>query len=158
MATAFGGTAQTYCLWAQVGEPFKEGKVMYINMLHPLTKRPKKVRWYTDKKHADLMPKSKSTQKPFCSVFGFADTDSTILAIKERDLSTTEVEELFASKWRFCVMFGGIWYAPEGTQLPEIKRQTKYFHPTWAEFKAEGQRNSTALGLVPPSDSPWFKD
>ncbi len=152
---AFGGTAQTYCLWTQVGEPFKEGAAMYINVIHPLTKLPKKVRWYNDKKHNDLMPKPPAA--PFCETFCFKDESATIIAIRERDLSKEEVEDFFSGKWRFATFFGGIWYAPEGSAEPVIKRQAKYFHPSWTEFKAEGQRNSATLGIVPQSESNWFK-
>lgn len=136
----YGGTAQTYCLWKRDGQPFKENNVFYVNVLHPITKVSKKVRWYSDKKHHDLMPCNQVAEVPLYTLFGFKSADDTIVAIKESYLTPAEIEKDFAFKWRGGVFYDGIWYAPKDTVLPKIKNSTKFFYPTWPEFKAEGQK------------------
>lgn len=154
---AYGGTAQTYCLWTQDGEPFKEGAVQYIYVLHPITKARKKVRWYTDKKHAELMP-NKKDYGPFYKVFGFEAADDYILCVKKTAITDEEEAEYFASKWRFGMFFGGVWYAPKGTELPPIKKQDKISKVSWPTFREAGQKHSKELGMVSEAESPWFKE
>lgn len=153
----YGGVAQTYRLWKIEGEPFKEKNAYYVNARNPLSKVVKKVRWYTDKAHAELMPQTKS-YGPFYKVFGFTSEDSTIIAIRVKDLTQDEIADYFAGKWRMCVLFGEVWYAPMGTELPPIRKATRYFYPTWGEWRAEGQANSKKLDITPQSESPWFKE
>lgn len=156
---AYGGVAQTYCLWKIDGEPFKENNTLYVRVLHPITKSQKKVRWYTDKKHADLMPKGKDNQYgPLYKVFGFKNAEDKILCIKKSDISLGEEQEYFANKWRFGMFFGGIWYTPLGTSIPPITKAAKVFTPTWTEFKIAGQKHSKALGMVSEAESCWFKE
>jgi hypothetical protein len=155
---AFGGTAQTYILWKKDGEPFKEGKVQYIYVLHPITKAKKKVRWYSDKAHAALNPDNKNKYGPFHTVFGFKSADDRIFAIREKDLSQEEITKYFSYKWRFGMFFGGIWYAPADTTLPPIAKKDKYFTPNWKEFVEAGRIYSKELNLVPEAESPWFKE
>lgn len=129
----YGGTAQTYRLWKILGEPFKDKNGWYVNVEHPATKLPKKVRWYKDKAHADLMPNTVK-ERFLGELFGFKDRNDTIVAIRESDLTKDEVEQHFAYKWRYGIFFGGIWYAPKDTVLPPVGRSNKYFNPTWEAF------------------------
>lgn len=153
----YGGVAQTYCLWKLDGEPFKEGAVSYIYVLHPITKAKKKVRWYSDKKHAELMPKGKD-YGPLYKVFGFESATDFILCIKESAITAEEKELYFANKWRFGMFFGGVWYAPKGTELPPIKKQDKISKVSWPTFKKAGQEHSQKLGMVTQAESCWFKE
>ena len=157
----YGGVAKTYCLWKFDGEPFKEGKYWYIMAIHPATKLPKKVRWYSDKAHADLMPKRKSDK--FKGAFvGFQSKDDYILCIRDRDLSQAEVDQHFhaawqrGSKWRFGMFFGGIWYAPKDAEIPPIRNTDKIFRATWPEFVAAAQAHSKSIGGNP--NGFWFKE
>ena len=87
----YGGVAKTYCLWKMDGQPFKEKNAWYVNMLHPITGLPKKVRWYTDKAHADLMPKPKNEK--FKGAFvGFENADDYVLCVRDIDLAPGEAE------------------------------------------------------------------
>jgi hypothetical protein len=153
----YGGVAQTYLLWKRDGEPFKEKNAWYVNVIHPATKAIKKVRFYTDKKHADLAP-NKTQYPPMHALFGFQSKEDTIVAIRLRDITNEEAENHFASKWRFGMFFNGIWYAPKDTELPPIKKADKFFYPTWKEFVMAGRKHSKELGLVVEAESPWFKE
>jgi hypothetical protein len=95
---------------------------------------------------------------PFYKVFGFRSPEDTIVCISDILLTDEERDNYFEHKWWFSMMYGGIWYAPNGTEKPPIKNMTKYFEPNWAELKVAGQKHSKELGLVPDGDSPWFKE
>ncbi len=155
----YGGTAKTYSTYEFNGNPFLENGSYYINVIHPKTGAEKKVRWYTDKKHADLMPKSLFTsKKPMWELFGFKSKDDSIWCIQWKYLSDEESKEYFHFKWRGGNFFGGSWYAPKDTELPDIKNKDKFFLATWREFKVEGQKNSRELGIVNEKQSDWFKE
>lgn len=156
----YGGTAKTYCEYELLGEPFKDGKVYYIKVLSPKTGRALRVRWYTDKAHAELMPKRENLYGPLYTVFGFKDEQDTILCIKKTQISAEEETDYFGWKkgWRFGMFFGGIWYAPKGTKLPPIKKQDKISEVSWPTFKKAGQEHSKELGMVAEKGSVWFKE
>lgn len=146
----FGGVAQRYILWKMVGEPYKKGKNWYVKMEHPVTKIPTEVRWYTDKAHADLMPRPKDA--PFAGRgFGFSDKDDYILAIRQRDLTKKEEDDYFhynwkrGGKWVFGGFMGGIWYARKDAEIPPIGRVDRVFRISWPEMVKAGQANSMAL-------------
>lgn len=148
----YGGVAQRYILWKLVGEPYKKGANWYVKMEHPVTKFPTEVRWYTDKAHADLMPKPKGVAKKFPgAIFGFKDSSDYILAIRQRDLTKAEEEKYFhycwkrGAQWRMGMFFGGIWYAPKDEPVPAIGRADKVFRVTWPEFVKAGQKGNDEL-------------
>ena len=156
----YGGVAQRYIMWKLEGEPFKKDGKWYIKAYHPITNLLMDVRWYTDKAHADLMPKAhiggsataKAQTKPFVGkTFGFADKTDTIVAIRERDLTKQEVETLFhynwerGARWRFGMFFGGIWYAPKDEPLPQVSRANKYFSIGWPQFVEAARKNAVAV-------------
>lgn len=158
----YGGVAQRYILWKMVGEPYKKGKAWYVKMEHPVTKFPTEVRWYTDKAHADLMPKPKSAVEVFPGkTFGFADKNDYVLAIRQRDLTKAEEEKYFhynwqrGAKWRFGMFMGGIWYAPKDEEIPPIGRADYVFRVTWPEFVKAGQANCAKLNGK--NEGWWFK-
>lgn len=145
----YGGVAQKYVLWKMVEEPYKKGKAWYVKMEHPLTKLPMEVRWYTDKAHADLMPKKAKGPENFPGKsFGFESKEDYILCIRDRDLTAKEVEQYFhynwrrGGKWVAGMFFGGIWYAPKDTEVPPIGRADHVFRATWPEFVKAGQANA----------------
>lgn len=142
----YGGVAQRYILWKIAGEPYKKGKSWYIKMEHPVTKIPTEVRWYTDKAHADLMPKRKDAIAKFAGeIFGFANKDDYILAFRDRDLTKVEAEQYFQScwerggKWRYGAFMGGIWYAPKDAEVPPVGRADCCFRITWPEMVKAGR-------------------
>lgn len=147
----YGGTAKTYCRWKQLGEPFKENNALYIMVEHPTTKAPKKVRWYKDKAHNDMMPNAQQDVDFLGKLFFFRDKDDTILAIRESDLTKDEVEQYFENKWRYGVFFDGIWYADKNTERPPVGRSNKYFNPTWEAFVR------TAVNQIPTA-SLWQEE
>lgn len=158
----FGGVAQRYILWKMVGEPYKKGKGLYVKMEHPVTKLPTEVRWYTDKAHADLMPKRGEADVSFPGkTFGFADKGDHIVAFRKRDLTTAEEEQYFnfcwkrGAKWRFGMFFGGIWYAPKDEPVPPVMRAGKVMKITWPEFVKAGQAVSEQTSGK--KDGWWFK-
>lgn len=158
----YGGVAQRYILWKMAGEPYKKGKNWYIKMEHPVTKFPTEVRWYTDKAHADLMPKPKGVKAAFPGTsFGFADKDDYILAIRQRDITKKEEEDFFhfnwkkGGKWRFGMFMGGIWYAPKDAEVPPIGRADRCFRVTWPEMVKAGQANSAQLNGK--NEGWWFQ-
>lgn len=153
----FGGVAQTYCRWEMDGEPYKRGKVYYAQMIHPTTHKPKEVRFYTDKKHAELMPFAPDEFGPFYKVFGFESEADQIIAIKRRDITTSEEAEHFNGNWRFGMFFGGIWYTPKNTPKPPVKNQSKFFEIDWDSFKVEGQKLSKKYNPNPEYESIWLK-
>lgn len=143
---AYGGVAQTYCLWKLDGEPFKEKNAQYIYVLHPITKARKKVRWYTDKAHAEMMPGAKDKSQPLWKVFQFKDENDVIFLIRDKHLTEADVQEFFAYRWRHCVLFGGVWYAPTEMQkqLPE-RLSGKVIGCDWPRFKAEWDKHQTKM-------------
>lgn len=158
----YGGVAQRYILWKMVGEPYKKGKAWYVKMEHPVTKFPTEVRWYTDKAHADLMPKPKGVVENFPGkTFGFADKEDYVLAIRQRDLTKAEEEKYFhynwkrGARWRFGMFLGGIWYAPKDEPVPPIMRADHVFRVTWPEFVKAGQANCAKLNGK--NEGWWFK-
>ena len=157
----YGGVAKTYCLWKMDGQPFKEKNAWYVNMLHPITGLPKKVRWYTDKAHADLMPKPKNEK--FKGAFvGFENADDYVLCVRDIDLAPGEAEKYFYSnwqrggKWRFGMFFGGVWYAPKDAEIPPIRRQDRIFRATWPEFIKAAQVHVRSIGGS--TTGFWFKE
>lgn len=157
----YGGVAQRYILWKMSGEPYKKGKTWYVKMEHPITKIPMEVRWYTDKAHADLMPKPKDQVEKFPGAsFGFADKSDYILGIRQRDLTKAEEEEFFhynwkkGGKWRFGMFFGGVWYAPKDAEVPPIGRADRCFRISWPEMVKAGQAHCKQIGST---DGWWFK-
>lgn len=153
----YGGVAQTYCRWEMIGEPYKKGNALYVKMKNPITKSPKEVRFYTDKKHAELMPAKENLYGPFYKIFGFESEEDYIFCVKKRDITDDEEQEYFAHNWRFGMFFGGVWYAPKDKELPPIGKKDKIFKATWAEFRKAGQENSKKIQIVPENESPWFK-
>lgn len=158
----YGGTAKTYCLWAMDGQPYKKGNAWYVKMIHPVTKLPKEVRWYTDKAHAELMPKTVS-EKFAGSIFGFENKDDYVLCIRDIDLSAEETEKFFHANWKkgghwvFGMFFGGVWYAPKGEPIPAIKRADRVFRATWPEFVKAGQANTRKI-REGACDGFWFEE
>lgn len=158
----YGGVAQRYILWKMDGEPYKKGKGWYVRMIHPVTKYPTEVRWYTDKAHADLMPKSAAAEVKFPGqVFGFSDKSDFILCIRERDITDQEEKDFFeynwkkGGKWKFGMFFGGVWYAPKDAVVPPIRRADKVFRATWPEWVATGQAMDAKLNGK--NEGYWFK-
>lgn len=159
----YGGVAQRYCMWQMEGEPFKEKNYWYVRMIHPVTKYPTKVRWYTDKAHADLMPATLKAKKEFFvgGIFGFKDKEDYILCIRERDLTREEVAIEFeynwtrGGKWRFCTLFGGVWYAPKDAEIPSIMQQHKVFRATWKEWVEAGRAEE--IRMYGASKGFWFE-
>lgn len=143
----YGGVAQRYILWKILGEPYKKGAAWYIKMEHPITKFPTEVRWYTDKKHADLMPQPKGEPKQFPGkIFGFENADDYILGFLQRDITSDEEDKYFRYSWRrpgevwkFGTFMGGLWYAAKDQKVPPIGRADKCFRITWPEFVKAGQ-------------------
>lgn len=158
----YGGVAQRYILWKMVGEPYKKGKAWYVKMEHPVTKFPTEVRWYTDKAHADLMPKPKGQVEAFAGKgFGFADKNDYIIAFRQRDLTKAEEEQFFhynwknGGKWVFGGFMGGIWYAPKDAVVPPVSRADRCFRITWPEMVKAGQANCAKLNGS--NTGWWFK-
>lgn len=161
-----GGTAQKYCRWELVGEPYKKGEYYYIKAVHPATHVPLEVRWYSDKKHADLMPKKSAAviryeggttklgeDKPITfagQLFNFDNEEDYVVAISERCLTKEEETENFnynwkkGGKWRYTTLFGGVWYAPKNTKLPTIAN-SRFFMIFWKDFVAEAQKHTMKL-------------
>ena len=159
----YGGVAQSYCLWKMDGEPYKKNNVWYVKMINPITKLPKEVRWYTDKKHAELMPHKVNTDF-VGKIFGFENADDYILCIRDRDLSAEECDKYFnenwktrGTHWRFGMFFGGVWYTDKKDQIPPIKNEAKIFRATWPEFVKAGQANTRKL-RDGAEDGFWFKE
>ena len=157
----FGGVAQKYALYTLVGEPFKEGKYYYILAKAPFSKTdPIKVRFYTDKTHAAI--KSDPYNKPLWEIFGFKDENSSILMIKEKDLSKDELENLFyynwkkGGKWKAIDLYGGAWYAPLDAVIPPISHKEKIFECSWTTFKAQNKRRCLIMGAS--KDCVWLKE
>lgn len=155
----YGGTAKSYCEYELLCEPFKVDKAYYVKVLSPKTGNALKVRWYTDKAHNDLMPKTDNFGA-FCTVFGFENEEDTILCIKKSHITEEEEQEYFGCRngWRFGMFFGGIWYTTKDTVLPPIKNQAKITPMSWPTFKKAGQEHSKELGLVAEKDSVWFEE
>lgn len=155
----FGGTAKTYANWQLVGEPFKEDKKFYINVIKPGTTTKKKVRWYVDKAHADLMPDSNEQKKPLYALFGFENENDYILCIRMIDLTAEEERTFFhynwkrGGRWVKSNFFGEVWYAPKDEIIPPIAKADKVFRVTWEQFKKEGQKNSKSLNI---NTSKWW--
>lgn len=157
----YGGTAKTYCRWKVLDEPFKEKTFYYVHVEHPVTKLAKKVRWYRDKAHAELMPAVvKSSQRPFAgTLFGFEGPKDYVLAIKERGISKDELAQYFYRNWekndrpwKFSDIYGGIWYAPRTAAIPPIKYVDKVFHITWKDFVLAAREHARKYGFT---DSFW---
>lgn len=158
----YGGVAQRYCLWKMDGEPYKKGKAWYVKMIHPITKFPTEVRFYTDKAHADLMPATAKAEKSFTGKnFGFDSKEDYILCIRDRDLTDAETKDYFhenwkkGGKWRFGMFFGGVWYAPKDAVVPPIRRADRVFRATWPEWVATGRAMNAKLNGK--NEGFWFK-
>lgn len=152
---AFGGTAKTYATWTLVGEPFEENKREYIFVVKPGTTVQKKVRWYSDKAHADLMPgASKKEEIPLYTLFGFENEEDYILCIRQIDLTEQEERDYFWSnwkkgkKWRGNAFYGGVWYAPKGAEIPPVRNKDKVFRAYWSDFKEQGRKYCKELAAT----------
>ncbi len=157
---AFGGTAKTYASWTLVGEPFEENKREYIFVVKPGTTVQKKVRWYSDKAHADLMPgRAEEKEIPLYSLFGFENEEDYILCIRQVDLTEQEERDYFlfnwrrGGKWKGNAFYGGIWFAPKNTEIPNIHSKDKVFRSYWPDFKEQGRKYAEELGMV---NSSWL--
>lgn len=134
----FGGVADKYSLYKQIGEPFKEGRAFYVMVQPPFGKSdPIKVRFYTDKAHAT---NSKDPyEKPLWKVFGFESEKSSILIVRKKRLLDSQNEKFYCNwdrgyNWKGCRW---CWYAPLGSALvPDVPER---FVETisWQDFKAE---------------------
>lgn len=155
----FGGTAKSYCEYELLCEPFKVDKVYYINVKNPKTGTTRRVRWYMDKAHHELMPRT-ITFAPFCTLFGFKDTQDTIFCIKKIHITEEEEQEYFGCSrgWRFGMFFGGAWYTKKDTELPPVKNKDKIMEVTWSEFKKEGQEHCKRMGFVSDASKVWFEE
>lgn len=147
----FGGVAQRYILWKMEGEPYKKNGAWYVKVLHPATHLSVEVRWYTDKAHADLMPKPKGEENFPGKMFGFENKNDYVLAFRQRDLTKAEEENHFhfnwqrGGQWRFGMFFGGIWYAPKTAKVPHVTREDKCFRVTWPDFVKAARVHTTEL-------------
>lgn len=156
----YGNVAPTYSLWKIDGEPYKKGRAYYVRVLHPITKLPKEVRWYTDKAHAAT--KADPYAKPLWAVFGFKDENDSIQIIRTKDLSQDELENLFyfnwkkGRNWRGIDLYGGAWYAPADEPIPPIAHPEKVFKCDWPTFKAQNKRRCLIMGAS--KDCVWLKE
>ena len=157
----FGGVADKYRLYKQIGEPFKEGRAYYIMVQAPFGKAdPIKVRFYTDKAHAAT--KADPYAKPLWAIFGFKDENDSIQIIRTKDLSQDELENLFyfnwqkGRNWRGIDLYGGAWYAPADEPIPPIAHPEKVFKCDWPTFKAQNKRRCLIMGAS--KDCVWLKE
>lgn len=164
----FGGTAKTYATWEFIGDVFEENGRPYIYAVKPGTSTKRKVRWYNDQAHNDIMEAAgvipAEEKKKFCTLFGFEDENDYILVIREVDLSEAEIANYFhynwkrGNKWLRGAFFGNCWYAPKDAAIPPIKNINKIFRASWPEFKKQGQMNSLALNEGKQSCSRWWAE
>ena len=148
-----GNTANMFQRYIRISEPFKRDDKYYIEVEHPTTKKLKEVRWYPNKPSIQIaglpaLPK----------VFGFESTKDCIVIIKQIHITPDEEADYFKNKWRYSRFFGGNWYSPQGTELPPIRQKDNYKFIDWADWQAEGQRESTKLNLVEQGKSAWFRE
>lgn len=158
----FGGVAKSYIDWKIVDEPVRENGVYYVHVQHPKYKMQKKVRWYTDKEHAEMMPGFDIKTAPFWELFGFKSKEDKIKYIKECDLTQDEIETYFYFNWeksdsKYHWRMGafledknnrGIWYAPfEAPDFP-IGNKDCVKEVDWATFKNWGQAHCRAMGIA----------
>lgn len=139
----YGGVSKTYITWEITGSPYLKNGVYYQKVINPKTHLPKEVRFYTDKAHADLMPKTNESAE-LCKVFGFANTDDSILIIPDKYLTDDEREQYlhynwsrFGTSFRYCKYFGGCWYGKSTDKMPPISRKDKAFICSWNQFDEE---------------------
>lgn len=109
----FGGTAQTYCNWKLLGEPFGARDKMYIKVENPKTGVVKEVRWYETQEAHNRMP-HKDNEKPWAP-FLFENENDTIKVVPSSQPQPSGYRNGF-----------GYWYGKgeEGTEV------------TWTTFKA----------------------
>lgn len=151
----FGGTAKTYASWTLIGEPFVEEDKLYIYVQKDKSSKQKKVRWYFDKAHDDLMVNKKSDKVPLYNVFGFENEEDYIICVKNSDITEEEFQRYFSArawkkggKWLGNSFFGGIRFAPKDTEIPPIENADKVFKITWQEFKEEGRKKARENGFL----------
>lgn len=137
----FGGVADRYKLYTLIGEPFKDGKYLYIMARPPFSKgAPEKIRWYTDAKHGKS-GKSKY-EKPIWEVFGCKSEQDSLQVVRKSHLLESQNEAFFSNwergyKWRGCALLGGCWYAPMGAELvPGVPLSVVEIVP-WSVFYKE---------------------
>lgn len=147
---AFGGTAKTYASWQLIGEPFEESGRSYILVQKPGATTQKKVRWYADKAHADLMP-NQSEGKSLYSIFGFENENDYILAIRTRDISNEERKAYFRKEnyhdivWVISALFGEILYANKSAVIPPIANADKVFRIYWKDWNSALKKYQASL-------------
>lgn len=148
----YGGVAKTYATWEFLGEPFKD-KYEYIMVRNPKTGVEKKVRWYRDQAHTELLQAAGNSVKPIFKgkCFGFEDENDYILAIRERYISQAELEQIFhfnwkkGRNWKFGMFFGGIWYAPKDESIPPIVRADMVERISWPQFVKAGRAHTQKI-------------
>ena len=158
----YGGVAQKYCRYKIEGEPFKKGNFYYVRVVHPITKAVEEVRFYTDKKHAELMPSRNAEKTPLCKIFGFENENDEIVIIKKCWLTDEVAQQYFynypgkPSGWRGSALFGGCWYAPKDTAIPPVTTVANHiFKCSWTDWKKEARAHAIAIGAS--SDCVWLK-
>lgn len=137
----FGGVADKYSLYKQIGEPFKEGRAFYVMVQPPFGKSdPIKVRFYTDKAHAANT--KDPYEKPIWEVFGCKSEQDSLQVVRKSRLLESQNEAFFSNwergyKWRGCALLGGCWYAPMGAELvPGVPLSVVEIVP-WSVFYKE---------------------
>lgn len=146
----FGGVAATYKLYKMDGEPYKKGNYHYVKVIHPITKLPKEVRFYTDKAHAANSPKSPH-EKPLYKLFGFNDEKDSIKIIREIYLTDKETSAFFlygwlkGRNWKYSTMFGGCWYAASSEPTPPIRSFDRVELISLEDFQKEHERCKKTL-------------
>ena len=112
----------------------------------------KKIRFYTDVAHAQLMPGFKENS-PIWQTFGFDSPADKILVVRVADLTEEEIEE-FRKSWKDSVdipfwhrgqFFGDAYYANRNTPIPNIKNKDAIFECSWKEFYTEGHDISVRM-------------
>lgn len=121
----FGGPAEKYKFYKRIGDPFKENNKYYIMVQDPFGKaEPIKTRFYTDKKHGAATTSLVKKETKY-NMFGFKLRTDKIQIIRQRYLSTDEIEAYFYFNWRFTNLFDGCWYAPLDKEIPPIIHKDK---------------------------------
>lgn len=146
----YGGTAKTYVNWKMLGEPFTENGRLYIMVEHPLTHRPKQVRWYRDEAHHLMMhpvAEDFNQEENFAKVFLFKSTMDSIKYVLDKNVTEEERDAYLRYKWRYADVFGGIWYA--ATDEEDYTGKASLID--WPTFK-NAMKNRTTN-----PNSLWFK-
>lgn len=155
----YGGTAKTYVTWDMPNEPFKEDNTWYIIAINPKTKAEKKVRWYTDKAHAELMP-NKATEF-FGKHIGFNDENDYINCVRASDVPPELARKIFFSDagkldigWMCRASCEGIiWEASKDTPVPPVIAD-KIFRMTWPQYVKRCR--AYAIKINASKDNVWI--